>query len=246
MRRLLAPFLVIGLGMGSIRLYEIIRGDELKPQSGGFNLGGDAVAEGETTTGVPLAQKGQSWYPGYRDEIGWMINQETAFRPLAPIRLVDVEGRYVNISGGKRATWKSPGTPDDALTVWVYGGSTTFGLDQRDDHTIPSELARRAAEDGVYLNVVNRGVLGDMHWQEANRFAWDLTVEAAPDLVVFNDGVNEIWGTNVLQNQRIGDVPYPIEPLTEDIWAGILRTNDAPAPDAPPGHDSFQRNGFRP
>ena len=55
----------------------------------------------------------------------------------------------------------------------MFGGSTTYGLNQRDGHTIASELARAAAADGIELDVHNKGNNGQLHWMEAERFAWD-------------------------------------------------------------------------
>ncbi len=230
--------LLVGLGMGSIRLYEIATGHEWKPTSGGFQLTPGGSAEGgpsAPTDEIPPAMKRSAWYPKYREDIGWMINQATAFKPLAPVRLVDVRSEYVNVADSSRKTWTPPSCSCTRLTVWLYGGSTAFGLDQRDEYTIASYLARDAAEDGLILDVVNKGVLGDMHWQEAQRFQWDLSNTEPPDLVVFYDGVNEIWGTSALENQRLGDSRQPYEPLTEEMWAGILRTAADTAGEAPEG-----------
>ena len=83
----------------------------------------------------------------------------------------------------------------------MYGGSTTYGLNQRDDHTIASELARVAHEHGVTIDIDNRGALGHLHWMEAERFAWDLTIEAPPDMVIFYDGVNEGWAGGCPQHR---------------------------------------------
>lgn len=184
---------------------------------------------------VPAAVKGDMWYPKYREAFNWMMNQLTAFHPLDPLRLADVHSPYINVSGGMRKTWTPPKCACTRLTVWLYGGSTTFGLDQRDEHTIASELARAAAAKGVVLDIKNRGVLGDMNWEEANRFSWDLTVSEPPDLVVFYDGVNEIWGTQALLNANLGDWPHPMEPLTQDIWKGWLKGESQAPPEPPRG-----------
>ena len=106
----------------------------------------------------------------------------------------DVASRYLNIEGGHRVTWKPPAASAcRPLEVWMFGGSTMFGEGQRDEHTVPSELARAAWEDGVALDVTNFGQLGDPHWVEARRLAEALgTSDDRPDLVLFYDGANEV------------------------------------------------------
>jgi len=106
----------------------------------------------------------------------------------------------------------------------MYGGSTTFGLGQRDDHTVPSELARVAHEAGIQIDVKNKGIPGDMHWEESQRYAWDIANGGRPDLVVFFDGVNELWGTQRLSNTHEGDRDRPVDPVKEEFWDGWLRT----------------------
>jgi lysophospholipase L1-like esterase len=233
-----ATLLTAGLGMGSLALYDVVTGYQWKPTAGGFRLDpGSAAARipHGSDDGIPLAEADAAWYPKYREDIDWMINNKTAYSPLAPIRIRDVRSKYVNISNGARKTWTPAPCSCTRLLVWMYGGSTAFGLDQRDEHTIASYLARLAERDGIVLDVVNKGVIGDMHWQEAQRFQWDVTTAEPPDLVIFYDGVNEVWGTTGLENKRLGDSPQPYAPLTQEISDGIVRTSENTAGPVPDG-----------
>src|SRR5690606_29501093 len=63
---------------------------------------------------------------------------------------------------------------------------------------------------------------------------WDLTREQAPDLVVFYDGVNELWATELLRARDAEDVREPIDVFAEQARQGTLR-GGTPAPDPPPG-----------
>lgn len=117
--------------------------------------------------------------------------------------------------------------------MWVYGGSTTFGLGQRDDHTIPSELARLAWEHGIALDVSNRGVPGDMLWQEVQRFAWDLTTEPAPDVVIFYDGANELGGSLVAAADG-RPLDARVDGLLERGWDHYVEAARAEGLSAPP------------
>jgi lysophospholipase L1-like esterase len=120
----------------------------------------------------------------------------------------------------------------------MYGGSTTWGIDQRDEHTIPSELARVAHEHGLTVDVENRGLTGINHWLESERFALDLTSGERPDLVVFYDGVNEIYMANGNSGLRRTD-EAPLNPALMSLWDGAMsrEADDDDVVDGPPGSE---------
>lgn len=99
------------------------------------------------------------------------------------------KGRYVNVVDGHRVTYQ-PADPE--LTVWFFGGSTIYGIGQRDEHTIPSVVAKLAERDGISIEGVNFGFPGYVNWVEVQRLSQELSAGARPDLVVFYDGVNEL------------------------------------------------------
>jgi lysophospholipase L1-like esterase len=109
--------------------------------------------------------------------------------PLLGARLTDARGEHVNIVEGRRVTWQ----PDSVdVTVWYFGGSTMYGIGQRDDHTIPSVVAKLAHADGIGVQGLNFGVSADVNWIETLRFAEALDADLpAPDVVVFYDGSND-------------------------------------------------------
>lgn len=142
----------------------------------------------------PAAIGHVDWWSDYLDELDWAFNRPGgATNPYEFPPLHDVRGRFVNVVDGDRVSWKPPACDCRRLRVWVYGGSTVLGWGQRDDHTIPSELARTAWErDGIALDVENKGIPGHLGWQSAQRFAWDLATRPAPDLVIFYEGYNDL------------------------------------------------------
>lgn len=185
---------------------------------------------------TPAALADAAWYPEYQRDISWLWNTSVAWDPLAPVRLRDVNTRYINISDGVRATWSPPACACAPLRVWVYGGSTTFGLGQRDEGTTASYLARTAWDDGVALDIDNRGVVGDTHWEESQRFAWDLATLDPPDLVIFVDGINDGQAIDRLQS----DTRQPLSFVTADFWQNYLATTEGVSMDsrwAPIGAD---------
>lgn len=133
------------------------------------------------------------------DDVPWgrQLIYETSQRTYVPFPYIGqkpnpLRTTYVNIDGWERRTYEAPGTPADAPEIWLFGGSTTFGLGQRDQETIASEIARRAAEAGLEVRVRNFGQVAFLNWQEMLLFEHLLATEPrAPALAVFYDGVNE-------------------------------------------------------
>lgn len=113
--------------------------------------------------------------------------------PYTLTRPFDVRGQTVNVDGWARRSHQSAAPDDDVPTIAFFGGSTTFGEGQRDAHTIPSEVARLAAADGLPVRVVNLGQRGWGAWQEALLFE-QLTVSGRdrPDVAVFYDGATDV------------------------------------------------------
>ncbi len=115
-------------------------------------------------------------------------------------RLPSFSGRYVNIdSAGHRVTPQraTPVTP--AKRVFFFGGSTLWGTAQRDDHTIPAEVARRLAPvtgPDARIAVSNFGESGYVTTQELLALMLELRAGQRPDVVVFYDGINDV-GTTV-------------------------------------------------
>lgn len=119
-------------------------------------------------------------------------------------RAADHRGDYVNVVDGERTTVDA--TCSCPVTVlWLFGGSAAFGIGQRDDHTVASQLVRLAAADGVALSVANLGVPGWTVWQEAGAFEQRVEQHPPPDLAVFLDGFNDTLGT-ITQSAASGRV----------------------------------------
>ncbi len=181
--------------------------------------------EAQTVTGAswrPARGTGQRFSPEERDVVleyafqdePWAAQVldernrvESQLDPVLGWSYVDSKGELLTVRDGKRASYE----PDDPqLTVWFFGGSTLYGGSQRDDYTIPSMVAKLAEDDGIQIRPVNFGVEGYNAYQGALAFGRALTVEPAPDLVVFYDGVNEL--ATAVERVTVGfvdpDVPY--------------------------------------
>lgn len=135
-------------------------------------------------------------------------------------RLDALSRRYTNVVDGARVSYE-PTTPGDALTVWFFGGSALFGDGQRDEHTIPSEFARIAEEQGIPVEVRNYGRPGIAMWQELELYEQLVGTGDKPDLVVFYDGFNDLaWQLNVL----LTNIPVNVyDASASDAAAGAAR-----------------------
>ena len=171
---------------------------------------------------APAAAQGLPWWPEYRRAEQWaLFDPGPASNALRYPPTYDFHSRYLNVKNGERRTWRPPECDCRRLTVWVYGGSTVFGLGQRDEHTIASELARSAWADGTALDVTNRGVLGDLNWEESQRFAWDVAAGPKPDLVIFFDGYNEIAGAEYRNDAHRSNDRWPVDWTAESFYDDV-------------------------
>lgn len=113
--------------------------------------------------------------------------------PFTELRFTDFSGEFVNVSSWRRRTYVAPDLADGAAPViWMFGGSTTWGIGQRDLHTIASEIGRLSEAAGSPAVVVNYGQRTWTHFQEMLLFEQELARLPAPDMVVFYDGINDI------------------------------------------------------
>ena len=95
----------------------------------------------------------------------------------------------IDFEGFRRTTNNSDA--EDALRVWVFGGSTAWGEGAPDDETIPSHLARLMNAWGVDTTIKNLGERGYVSTQEVVFLYRELQAGRRPDVVVFYDGIND-------------------------------------------------------
>lgn len=141
-----------------------------------------------TWVGLPVDDYAHEDEPWAKDFFRELVGAGTYHDLILGQRLRDFSGEHLNVVDSLRQGY-DPADPE--LTVWFFGGSTMFGIGQRDDRTIPSVVATLAEADGIRIEAVNFGVSGDVNWIETIRFAQALEDRPTPDLVVFYDGTNE-------------------------------------------------------
>ena len=192
---------------------------------------------------VPPAYADADWWPRYVSDMRYSSKWLDHFREAGFTKIRNGSTTYMTLRDGGRVTWRPPPCDCRRVTLWFYGSATGMGVGQRDDHTVASMLAKRAWQDGVAVDVVNRAMPGTQHWAQVNHFAWDLTNKPAPDVVVFYTGVTDLNAAKWLDERGMGDRDWPLDTMTasfleaEHIATAVRRSTrgDAPQPPPPPG-----------
>jgi lysophospholipase L1-like esterase len=120
------------------------------------------------------------------------FRQPGGWRPLPGTHAIlpnDFKGEYFTIEDGVRRTTDAP--EHARASIYVFGGSTIYGSEVPDEHTIPSYLQRKLRKAGFgSYRVVNFGVTSVSTSQQLERLV--VAEIGAPDIVVFYDGVNDV------------------------------------------------------
>lgn len=119
-------------------------------------------------------------------------SDRTVYEPYTIWKRRPYRGKYttIDISGARHTVGNS--ASDDALQVWVFGGSAVWGVGAPDDETIPSHLTTLLNNTlGIEANVRNLGRRGYVSTQEVIYLIRELQAGRKPDIVVFYNGVND-------------------------------------------------------
>ena len=157
-----------------------------------------------TMSGLPYTEFAHQDEPFAEDlfdeqaHVAQVDDDELAFIPG------EQDGTYTHVRDLARRSYEPDAEP--VLEVWFFGGSTLFGIGQRDEHTIPSEIARLAEADGIPIRVRNFGFPSYESWQEVGLLRRALQQRPAPDLVVFYHGANDYAA--LCRRLALGTDPY--------------------------------------
>jgi lysophospholipase L1-like esterase len=105
------------------------------------------------------------------------------------------KGQFVNISRDTgRRTWNPSAIQAPEVKIFVFGGSACWGYGARDDYTLPSQLSRRLNAISPRFRVYNFGEPGYTFTQGVFSLITKLREGARPDVVIFYDGFNDVYG----------------------------------------------------
>ncbi len=174
--------------------------DRLAPQSAAQAIGGSAERNlinlsGRKPPPDPRANDpamgGVPWASEYFNELNSI---QATYWPFVLYRDKGYRGKYVNGSGWTRDSYEPTVAAGVRIpSISFYGGSTTFGVGQRDDYTIPSQVARLAEAAGYPIRVTNHGMPGYVSWDEMQLFEHFSNAGERPLRAVFYDGTNDVY-----------------------------------------------------
>ncbi|MCB9373867.1 MAG: SGNH/GDSL hydrolase family protein [Microthrixaceae bacterium] len=173
--------LTLGIALAASGIREGTRGDTRRFVE-------DAVTT--TLSAPPIAD--EPWVDDYREALIDYELDGGSYTPFLVRAPRPFESEWLNTTDEERRSYEPESTTTPPLRVAFFGGSTMFGVGQRDEHTIPSEVARLAEDDGVALEVHNYGLPGWVAWQEVQYLERLLARGERYDLAVFYDGFNEL------------------------------------------------------
>ena len=141
-------------------------------------------------TADSFARRDEPWAAEFDRELT-EFQSEVQYSPFVVQAFYPYDGEYVTTSSTERRSYRQRLQDENPLQIAFLGGSTMFGIGQRDDHTIPSEFARIAEKEGLAVEVHNYGFPRWVLWQEYQYLERVLAAGTDIDLVVFYDGFNE-------------------------------------------------------
>lgn len=162
-------------------------------------FGSDEVRDAQTV-GHPYA--GEEWY---KDFLNARESGRKRFDAWRGYTSYPGASRYLHVdSAGYRVTVqpdrRAPDAATSGRTVFLLGGSAMWGYTSRDSLTIASLVASELYAAGIPdVTVVNLAQPGYTAGHELATLVQELLHGAAPAVVVFFDGVNDIRSTQLYQ-----------------------------------------------
>jgi lysophospholipase L1-like esterase len=156
-----------------------------------------------------------AWSAQYYKELDAFERTHTMrWRPYVYWRRPPYHGSYINItSDGLRHTTHVPvlAGATRPTKVFMFGGSTMWGLGADDSSTIPSLVAKEINKSGEPYDVVNFGQYAYVSTQGVIELLLQLQRGNIPDVVIFYDGVNDTFGAF-----QLGVPGFPYEEFTRE------------------------------
>ena len=158
------------------------------------------VANRTKNTEVVVRRDKRADSPAYDDaayDVDLLMEEDNAlkksvYRPFVVWSRKTFDGQLIKIDEEGHRVSHFSSEREDALQLWLMGGSTMWGQGAPDTETIPSFMAHLFNEQqGLNVNVRNLGEIGYVSTQEIVALIRQLQLGRRPDFVVFFDGVND-------------------------------------------------------
>jgi len=146
------------------------------------------------------AYDNEKWGPEFwTEQSAFWARARTNYLPFMVWGVRKWHGKFINTDDTEMGTWRrtvdarGEGCKNAGVRqVWVFGGSTVYGIGTPDWATIPSYLSRELNTDPTAcIEVTNLGAEGYVTNQEVILLIQQLKAGRKPDIAIFYDGVNE-------------------------------------------------------
>ncbi len=127
---------------------------------------------------------------------GWRDGRQLVYEPFLEFQTRAHQGEHFSVAPDRfRSTADGPKTLRvDGPRVYVYGGSTTFGMGVSERETIPYFIHQHLRSAGFSnVHVFNFGVPGYYSTQEIMLFQRHIREGNGPDIAIFVDGLNDFY-----------------------------------------------------
>lgn len=137
---------------------------------------------------------GAEWVNDYYKEFN--ESSVTGWQPYVYWRRNSCDGKYITVSKDgirKTVNISENTTGEPKIRIFVFGGSAVWGTGVRNEFTIPSLISSELFKAGIHTEVVNFGESGYVSTQEIFALIHEIQKGNMPDIVVFYDGVNDVF-----------------------------------------------------
>ena len=143
---------------------------------------------------------------------GWLLD-----KTYGGVKPRNFEGKWINVRDNRRVTINKP--RNYLRKIYLFGGSTVYNGEVPDTLTIASQLASLGANNFLY-EVVNMGATSIHSNQQFGRLKSEIKLKYG-DVVIFYDGVNDVYERVVYENHE----GYMVgQPKQESFWIKQLRS----------------------
>ncbi len=147
-------------------------------------------------------------------------------------RMMPHDGELISIDArGLRVTVNPEGVPDDAPTIYTFGGSTMWGEGSRDAYTIPSQLSTALFDAGNPVQVTNYGQVAYVSTQDLIVFERQLALGSLPDMAVFYGGFNDVAAVTI--SDAAAGLPHNEINRIRDLASGTILRGGRPVVQQP-------------
>ena len=135
----------------------------------------------------------QTWSAQYWNEAEKSVKLQ--YQPYSLFKSQQFQGQWINVNKETHRVVPETRCGDGSYKVFMFGGSTMWGYGSPDWGTIPAYLQQAWNKAKKNVCVINYGTPAYVSTQSVIRLELELQQGNTPDLVIFYDGINDIYAS---------------------------------------------------